>query len=298
MLELCIAAARFAQFFSAAVLFGAPAFLHYAVGVQGAGWRWRQTLLIACGMILAAATVAGFFAQTINMSGSLDNALSPDTLRYVLFSTDFGRAAGVRCALAVSVVAALFITQPARLVCALGAMALGSLAWSGHGAGDDTRAGAVHLLVDLIHLWAAGAWIGALVALTCMLTTASSAERRRSLHGGLQTFSGIGTIVVLLILTTGLVNSFYLVGLGRWPMLFTTLYGRLLLLKVLLFVVMLALAGGNRFCLTPALGRVLEDDQATDLRMLRASVIAETVFGFAVLAIVAVLGVLTPIAAQ
>jgi putative copper resistance protein D len=85
MLELAIAAARFAQFLSAAVLFGAPAFLLYAVGSGREDWRWAKPLLIASAVLLAGATVAGFFAQTINMSGSLDDALSPETLTYVLF---------------------------------------------------------------------------------------------------------------------------------------------------------------------------------------------------------------------
>jgi putative copper resistance protein D len=298
VLESAIAAARFAQFLSAALLFGAPAFLLYAVGVNSADWRWPKPLLITCGLILLAATVGGFFAQTINMSGSTDNALSPDTLGYVIFSTDFGRSAAIRAILAVIAVACLAITGPGRLVCALGALTLGSLAWSGHGAGDDTATGAVHLLADLIHLLAAGAWIGALAGLTCMLITASSAERRESLHTGLRKFSGVGTVVVLLILASGLINSLFLVGLDRWRMLFTTLYGRLLLAKVALFVAMLALAAGNRFRLTPRLGKTLEADGPADLGALRVSVITETALAVLVLAIVGVLGVLTPIIAQ
>ncbi len=298
MLESAIAAARFAQFLSAAVLFGGPVFLLYAAEIEKADWHWPKPLLIACGLILAAATVAGFFAQTINMSGSLDNALSPDTLSYVLFSTDFGRAAAVRATLATVAVVVSAIAQPIRIVSALGAVTLGSLAWSGHGAGDDTAAGALHLIADLIHLWAAGAWIGALAAFTCMLIAPSSIRRPQSLHAGLRRFSGVGTVVVLLILATGLINSLFLVSLSRWPMLVTTLYGRLLLTKVTMFIAMLALAAGNRFRLTPDLGRALDGDQPADLRALRASVIAETLFGCAVLAVVAILGVLTPIVAQ
>jgi putative copper resistance protein D len=299
LLEFAIAALRFAQFLSAAVLFGAPALLLYAVGANNADWRWPKPLLIACGLILAAATIGGFFAQTINMSGSLDNALSPDTLGYVLFSTDFGRSAGVRAVLAVIgvvviVIVGLAVAGPGRLVCAIGAVTLASLAWSGHGAGD----GAIHLFADLIHLLAAGAWIGALAALTSMLTTASSAERLESLHAALRRFSGAGTAAVLLILATGLVNSLFLVGLDRWRMLFTTLYGGLLLAKVALFIAMLALAAGNRFRLTPRLGLTLDADGSADLGMLRASVIAETALAVLVLAIVGVLGVLTPIIAQ
>jgi putative copper resistance protein D len=154
------------------------------------------------------------------------------------------------------------------------------------------------LIADLIHLWTAGAWIGALAALTLMITTVSSTERRGSLYTALRNFSGAGTAVVLLILATGLVNSLYLVGVERWRMLFTTLYGRLLLVKMALFLAMLVFAAANRFRLTPRLGGAVRTGGAADLRPLRASVIAETVLGVAILAIVGVLGVLTPISAQ
>ena len=294
MLEFAIAVARFVQFLSAAVLFGAPAFLVYAVERSGADWRWPRPLLIASALILAAGTVVGFFAQTMSMSGSLDNALSPDTLSYVLFNTDFGRAAGVRAALAVVAALTLAAAGPIRIACALGAVALGSLTWSGHGA----ETGAVHLLADLIHLGAAGVWIGALLALTCMLTSAFAGVRQAGLHAALKSFSRVGTAVVVVILATGLVNGLFMVGIEHWRLLFTSLYGRLLLLKIALFLAMLVLAASNRFRLTPHLGADLAAEEPADLRALRASVFTETALAVLVLAIVGVLGVLTPIIAQ
>jgi putative copper resistance protein D len=72
-----------------------------------------------------------------------------------------------------------------------------------------------------------------------------------------------------------------------------------LLVKLFLFALMLGLAAANRYRLTPALSRVMTDSAgaAAPLSALRASVVAETGLGLAVLACVAWLGTLPPPAA-
>jgi len=71
-------------------------------------------------------------------------------------------------------------------------------------------------------------------------------------------------------------------------------YGQILLAKLGVFGAMLALAGANRFLLTPRLSATL--DGRGPLRVavnaLRMSVLIETALGFVVLAMVAWLGVL------
>ena len=64
-------------------------------------------------------------------------------------------------------------------------------------------------------------------------------------------FSLLGTISVVALLASGVVNSWMLLGSPRDLM--TTDYGRLLLLKIGLFAAMLAIAAVNRFHLTPRL---------------------------------------------
>ena len=108
-------------------------------------------------------------------------------------------------------------------------------------------------------------------------------------------FANIGTVAVALLVLTGLINAGLLIGIDRLPMLWTSLYGQLLLIKLALFAVMLALAATNRFRLTPALGRILASaDPSRRVGDLRISLAAESAAAIAILALVAWLGALSP----
>ncbi len=49
---------------------------------------------------------------------------------------------------------------------------MGSLAWSGHAAGSPAPAGDIHRTADVLHLVAAGVWIGGLLALSLLFVLA------------------------------------------------------------------------------------------------------------------------------
>ena len=96
------------------------------------------------------------------------------------------------------------------------------------------------------HLLASGAWIGALAALAAMLlrpTAKMTDEHLILVHRALKDFSLAGTVIVALIVASGLVNSYMLVGPDHILTLPSTLYGQLLMAKLTLFGVMVALAG-------------------------------------------------------
>ncbi|KAK0338878.1 hypothetical protein LTR94_036782, partial [Friedmanniomyces endolithicus] len=70
------------------------------------------------------------------------------------------------------------------------AAALATLAWNGHGAASEGSTGWLHLTADILHLLAAGLWVGALFGL--LLLMARRAEEidaahlrltHRALHG-------------------------------------------------------------------------------------------------------------------
>jgi putative copper resistance protein D len=101
--------------------------------------------------------------------------------------------------------------------------------------------------------------------------------------------------VVATIVVTGLINSWFMVGIGNLSSLATTLYGQLLLTKLALFAVMLALAALNRFRLTPAFEHsIAAADHRGALGALRKSLAFETACVTAILALVALLGTLAP----
>jgi len=177
-------------------------------------------------------------------------------------------------------------------------VALASLAWTGHGAAGEGTAGSVQLLADIIHLHAAGIWLGALAALA-MLVFGKGGTRGNDHHmttrNALDRFSTVGTAVVVLIAGSGLVNAFILVGPSHIPALGNSVYGRVLIAKLALFGAMLVLAALNRFRLTPALGRTLDAASAEPaMGSLRLSLALETGAAIGILALVAWLGTLEP----
>ena len=301
--------ARFLQFMAALVLFGAPLFFLYGLETSAATpdssmrCPWRHRLLLVAATVALLGSLIWVMAETASMGDSPSDAVNPAALWMILSDTRFGRACLTRIALLfLSLIVSLSIPTSKRLwiLQALfgGAVTL-SFAWTGHGAVDRGIAGAFHLGADLLHLLAAGIWIGALLPLTVMVVRSirSKAESdARSLHLALARFSTIGIPVVAVLVLSGLVNSGFLIGPSRWRALLTTDYGVVLLIKLGVFGLMLVLAGLNRYRTTPTLRAALQMQVSTQsaLGALRKTVLTETILAFLVLLAVSVLGTLTP----
>lgn len=304
--SLVAAASRLAQFASAVVLFGSPLFVLYGLRSRGpartvgGGWP-RLGLAGLCLLFLLAASVS-LAAQTAAMTGAAADAFDPGSLWAVLSDTHYGHATAVRLgAVGVALLACLCARverPPWGLLASMGLIALVSFAWSGHGAADEGWNGLIHLTADVVHLIAAGVWLGALAVLMGLLVasrrdggTASHDALLRALEG----FSGIGSGVVAVLVLSGLVNSWYLVGPDNVWSALTSLYGILLAVKLVVFAGMLGLAALNRFALTPGLADGLATGSINSpLRALHRSVAVETLAGVGVLALVALMGTLPP----
>jgi putative copper resistance protein D len=106
-------------------------------------------------------------------------------------------------------------------------------------------------------------------------------------------FSTLGIASVATVLASGIVNTWGLAG--SVPALIGTDYGRLLLVKVALFVVMVSVAAINRLRLTPRLLQGADDSARRDaLRQLRNNSLIEAGIGAVILLIVGALGTLPP----
>src|SRR3546814_11767509 len=81
------------------------------------------------------------------------------------------------------------------------------------------------------------------------------------LHRALARFATVGTLAVALLVVTGLVNSWLLVGIGGLTSFGDSLYLQLLALKLLLFLGMLCPAAANRFTITPTMARALRTSE-------------------------------------
>jgi putative copper export protein/mono/diheme cytochrome c family protein len=159
----------------------------------------------------------------------------------------------------------------------LAAGALGLQAAVGHAGAMEGVAGNRLLIAEALHVWAAGAWLGGLVPLLVCLVTmppeaAALAARR---------FFPLGLATVSVIAATSLIQATYLVG--SVPALVGTAYGRVALLKLLLFLSLLVLAALNRFVFSARPGAPL-----------RRSIICETGFAIAVVLTAGFLAHLTP----
>ena len=109
-------------------------------------------------------------------------------------------------------------------------------------------------------------------------------------------FSVFGPLVVSILLASGLVNSWFLVGPKHWPGVLDSTYGLLLTEKIALFAVMLLLAVRHRYRALPLLKQAIVEQRpfGTTLRRLRTTMAIEVLLALLVLAAVAVLGMLEP----
>jgi copper resistance protein D len=189
----------------------------------------------------------------------LAEVLSEGIIGTVLVRTGFGHAWLARFVLA-GLLAGLLWVRPTfqtgshRIGAAFLAAALaGMVAWAGHAVGTPGLEGGIHLTADVLHLVAAAAWVGALVPLALLLRTVRGNHDESSLQVApiaVSRFSTLGIVSVVVILASGIVNTWDLAGSA--PALFGTDYGRLLLAKVALFLLMVSVAAVNRFRLDPA----------------------------------------------
>ena len=306
MFDLAVVALRWVQMTGAMILFGSSLFFLYALPKVGpssaAALRWPRPLVLVSAAFVLVACLLGFLAQTVVLAGSLPDALQPDALRAAATGMGFGRSSIVRALTVAFFVIAFVFLRPSqgawRLAALAGLASCATFAWMGHGAATPGVPGLVHAASDIVHTLAAAVWVGALVVfLMLQLTDAPQAvAERQSLHAALHGFSGIGSGLVAVLVASGLVNSWFVVGLAGISKLLTTPYGQLLCLKLALFVGMLGLAAANRFRLTPALGRALATGPPASepIAALRKSLVWETGLSIAVLALVAWFGTLAP----
>jgi putative copper resistance protein D len=302
--------------FAATMLVAGVAF--FAVFVAAPAWRGtagngtvaikvraRLAVIAWIGLALAAISGATWLVLTAAAMSGLPavQVFGDGVLWTVLSQTTFGRTWLVRfivaCALAATLPSLLSPRNHKTRWIEIAAVVLaaafaGALAWSGHAAGGLGNETIVHPAADVLHLIAAAAWVGALLPLMMLFATAGADDSSLAMARTATTrFSTLGIVSVGTLLVTGIVNTYYLAG--SVAALLHTDYGRLLLIKIALFLAMVAIAAVNRFRLTPQL--LQQTSVATSraaLRQLRRNAAIEALAGATVIAIVAALGTMPP----
>jgi putative copper resistance protein D len=297
-------ALRFGLYVDLMVLFGLGLFGLYSLKeqerVSGVALPFRS-MLTGAALLGVLFSVASMVMMASAMSGESDFAELRPHIEMMVLETDVGLAWTVRVvALVVGGLAVMFNQRAPGIslliASAAGGIALASLAWNGHGAMDEGSQRYWHFITDILHLLAAGAWLGALIAfaLLARINSLQSEERIRLLVRAVKRFEWVGAVIVVVITVTGIVNYLFIVG-PELDEVFLSTYGILLFIKVGLFAGMLVLAALNRFQLGPLLERSLRDRQyRVAANALRRSVVVEWVAAVLIVGLVAWLGTLSP----
>ena len=245
--------------------------------------RMARFGLAACVLATSAWLVAetSAMAETTNLRDTLE-ALAP-----VVSSTWFGRLVLLSMAASVATFAILGRgTTPTRWRAAAAASGLATALQAGHGHALAMHDGPSLLLVSsIVHLLAAGVWVGGLPALLLIVW-------RSPLHVGAMAarwFTPLGKWCVTGIVGSAAFQSWALIG--GLPQLIGTAYGWTALAKFGLFVILLGFAAVNRYRLAPAL---LQGQPDRACRILMRSVAVQTGFGFMTVLIAALLSSLPP----
>jgi putative copper resistance protein D len=247
--------------------------------------RWSRPWAFGLALTALVSAIAWYVVVTANLAERLDlSALA------ALAGETFGKVWIARCALAILVVLLTLLRRPPALVMAPASLALlASIALTGHTQTHAGWTGVGHMLSDAVHLTGAGVWLGGLIGLALALRPSALAARGQTVAADVARFSRAAQAAVAALLVTGLINAALLIG--RASGLWTSQYGRQLLVKLALVAGMLALALVNRLVLTP---RLVGPHGDRALANLRRNVLIEQALGIGVLLSVGWLGLSEP----
>jgi copper transport protein len=299
---------RFAAFAGLVVLIGGAVFVA-ALWPTGADEPRARRILAGAWWVALGGTVLSIPLQaTYAVGGSLADAFDASVIGDELGART-GRAWLVRLVLlaAVAVVGPRLArragegrTQALLPVAIVGGLALlGTITVTGHAVSGDLVGLAV--VTDLVHLSAVSVWLGGLALLLgAVLWPADGVGDSRAEAIAVR-FSDVAFGAVMVIVASGVVQAWR--QLGSWDALVDTSYGRLLLVKVGFFILMVAAAAASRswvrqrarahmasLALSPGPGAVRASPSGrAPLSVLRRSVAAEIALAVAVLAVTAAL---------
>ena len=287
-----IVASRAVHYAALALVLGAPLFRLAISQGPARGWPGGRRIEVAAALAALASGLGWFAGVAATFAGGWRDALAPDILQAVAFETRFGHLWIGRLIALVALLAIQAWTRPSwrrdGALVALGAGVTASLIGVGHGmtgAGGGPAVARLHMVADVVHLICAMGWVGGLFCLVQVLRRAADASE---LAAVLSRFSRLGYWLVALLLISGCVNALVLVP--RPDSLVTSDYGRVLLVKFGLVLIMVGFALYNRLALVTAAVTTKAGAHA-----LWRSAMAEQGVGLLVLATVALLGTIHPV---
>jgi len=278
---------RWVWFLALALAIGALGFRLICLRRVAVPLALERKLAVAAGLGVTVALQAGIAAFSLRSEDALQlpfsrflyGDLSPMAV------TRFGRAFIVMTLGFALVLALIYLAwlldRTVFLVPALGLSLLlvSGLSLSGHD-GVDPGSSWKSELADWVHISAASLWVGGLATLVGLVWY--GAPELRSL--AFRRFSELATVSIALVLAAG--TYLAIVRLPHLHDLWTTGYGRVLLVKIGLVACVLAWGGVHKFLVAPALDRVGSEGFLTRIGR---SLAGESLLGAAVLLVAAIL---------
>jgi len=261
--------------------FGSLLFLGFVVPAASFACSAVSRWSLALAIILDAAWLLG---ETRFIAGATSLADTLAALPVVIRATEFGHLVlGQILALAAAFLLFRRGTR-ARLAATLAGLATALEAWHLHGAAMHAGPSPI-LISELLHVLAAGAWLGGLLPLALFIRAAPPAAGAIAANR----FSAMATPCVLVLAASALWQGRILIG--SVAALFGTAYGWIALAKLGLFVMLFAFAARHRLELTPALSRA---EPLGAQRSLVRSIFVEMALGLAIVLAAAVIASLAP----
>lgn len=279
-----------------------PALRRASIDVNMEATERRKTLALATISLLIVGAILALLMQAWTSGGDASSVFGAD-LRHVLMDTRFGATWWARAGL--TIVAGACMTFLLRsppsghrsilewLLVAVAVLLPLTVSLNSHAAADD-EFGNFGTGVDWLHLVAAGLWIGGLVQLTVAVAPSlrrlDVATQVRALSTIVPRFSTLAIICVAVVVFTG-VNQWFLL-IGNLDDTLHSEYGITLIIKVAVFLPLIALGAVNLLVLRPAIGRQVRnatDDERQVSNAFWRAVGAEVALGITVIAITGVL---------
>ena len=236
--------------------------------------RLRQRLLRVARFSTIGALITGvawLMVETMAIAGTDSVASTLHALPVIALRTQFGRWLLLRCSVLLVVAPLLGSWRKGiPLAVVMAAIALAVQPMLGHVGAVGGGVGTTLILSEVMHLLAAGMWLGGLLPLFITIGTLP----HEAAATACRSFTPIGLSAVLVLGGTAAVQVAQF--MGGLPGLFGTGYGHVALVKLGLFVVLLVLAALNRLALTDRLGGTAA---ASVRRHMRISIATEAALG-------------------
>jgi copper resistance protein D len=251
--------------------------------------RRLDASMLAAALLAAAAMAMWLPLQAAMIGGGWKHVFDTSILFDLLDHTRMGHVWAARALLAMLLIIAASALHPSpALLVLLSAGAITSIAFTGHAMMDEGIRGGLHVANHAIHVLAAAAWIGSLAPVLLCLAALRNPAQRNAAGTALRRYSIMGHIAVALVVGTGAVDMFMV--LGGLPVHWSSPYQLLMTIKIALVAGMIALALINGYVLLPG----IESEKEAAIETMRRQTMAEFILAVGVLALVAVFGMLDP----